>query len=98
MLSRLATATRAAAARGQPRSTSFGLSYAQHRAALSTTVNGSSKKNFVLPSLSYEYDALEPHLDSTTQEIHYKRHHQTYVSAEICFLRRKATLRWHSRS
>ncbi len=34
---------------------------------------------FTLPPLPYAYDALEPHLDKTTMEIHHRRHHQTYV-------------------
>lgn len=34
---------------------------------------------FVLPPLPYSYDALEPHIDARTMEIHYTKHHQTYV-------------------
>lgn len=33
-----------------------------------------------LPALPYAYDALEPHIDARTMEIHYARHHQTYVN------------------
>lgn len=33
-----------------------------------------------LPKLSYAYDALEPHIDAQTMEIHHSRHHQTYVN------------------
>jgi Fe-Mn family superoxide dismutase len=33
-----------------------------------------------LPELPYAYDALEPHIDATTMEIHHSRHHQTYVN------------------
>lgn len=36
--------------------------------------------NHVLPALPYGYDALEPHLDALTMEIHHSRHHQTYVN------------------
>ncbi|WP_186247821.1 superoxide dismutase [Burkholderia gladioli] len=35
---------------------------------------------YALPPLPYAYDALEPHIDAQTMEIHYTRHHQTYVN------------------
>src|SRR5580704_5563490 len=34
---------------------------------------------FTLPALPYAYDALEPHIDSTTMQIHHGKHHQAYV-------------------
>lgn len=35
---------------------------------------------YTLPTLPYAYDALEPHIDAMTMEIHYSKHHQTYVT------------------
>lgn len=35
---------------------------------------------FELPTLDYSYDALEPHLDSLTMEIHHSKHHAGYTS------------------
>ncbi len=34
---------------------------------------------YTLPELPYAYDALEPHLDAQTMEIHHSKHHQTYT-------------------
>lgn len=35
-------------------------------------------KDLQFPSLPYAYDALEPHIDAMTMEIHYTRHHKAY--------------------
>ncbi len=35
---------------------------------------------YELPKLGYAYDALEPNIDAKTMEIHYDRHHRTYVN------------------
>lgn len=35
---------------------------------------------FELPQLDYAYDALEPHIDARTMEIHHTKHHNTYVT------------------
>ena len=34
---------------------------------------------FELPKLGYAFDALEPHIDAKTMEIHFTKHHQAYV-------------------
>ncbi len=36
--------------------------------------------SFELPQLSYAYDALEPHIDARTMEIHHSKHHQGYTN------------------
>ena len=41
-----------------------------------TTVEG----NFTLPALPYAYEALEPHIDTLTMQIHHQKHHQAYVN------------------
>ena len=35
---------------------------------------------FMLPELPYAYDALEPHIDARTMEIHHSKHHGGYTS------------------
>jgi Fe-Mn family superoxide dismutase len=40
------------------------------------TINGMA---YELPKLPYPYDALEPHIDARTMEIHYTKHHQAYI-------------------
>ena len=35
---------------------------------------------FELPPLPYEFNALEPHIDARTMEIHHDKHHQAYVT------------------
>ena len=35
---------------------------------------------YSLPKLPYTYDALEPHIDKLTMEIHYSKHHNAYVT------------------
>lgn len=35
---------------------------------------------FTLPNLNYAYDALQPHIDAMTMEIHHTKHHGAYVT------------------
>jgi Fe-Mn family superoxide dismutase len=35
---------------------------------------------YELPKLPYAYDALTPHIDAKTMEIHYSKHHQAYIT------------------
>ena len=36
-------------------------------------------EKFLLPMLPYAYDALEPHIDKMTMEVHHTKHHQAYI-------------------
>ena len=36
--------------------------------------------SFTLPQLNFSYDALEPHIDARTMEIHHSKHHQGYTN------------------
>ncbi len=36
--------------------------------------------SFTLPKLDYAYNALEPHIDGRTMEIHHTKHHQGYIN------------------
>lgn len=49
---------------------------------------------FKLPALPYNYDALEPHVDAMTMEIHHQRHHQTYVNGLNCALAETRYEKW----
>ncbi|MFY0088598.1 superoxide dismutase, partial [Acinetobacter baumannii] len=35
---------------------------------------------YTLPPLPYAHDALEPHVDALTMEIHHAKHHQAYIN------------------
>lgn len=42
--------------------------------------NADHAHEYKLPKLPYKYDALEPHIDKRTMEIHYSKHHKGYVN------------------
>jgi Fe-Mn family superoxide dismutase len=48
---------------------------------LTAQVAASGVDEWVLPKLPYAFDALEPHIDARTMEIHYSKHHQAYITA-----------------
>jgi superoxide dismutase, Fe-Mn family len=48
-------------------------------------------KKYELPKLPYAYDALEPHIDARTMEIHHTKHHQTYTDKLNAALEKCAT-------
>ncbi|MBI4544120.1 MAG: superoxide dismutase [Gemmatimonadetes bacterium] len=47
---------------------------------------------FKLPELGYPYDALEPHIDARTMEIHHSKHHGTYTTNLNAALEKHAEL------
>src|SRR5262244_907647 len=52
-----------------------GLAFAQGAPAAATPSGP-----FTVPPLPYPFDALEPHIDAKTMEIHHDKHHQAYVT------------------
>src|ERR1700677_4965390 len=49
-------------------------------ASTSTGKGAAPQMTFSLPPLPYAYDALEPHIDARTMEIHHDKHHAAYVN------------------
>ena len=51
---------------------------------------------YSVPDLAYGFDALEPHIDARTMEIHHDKHHATYVQKLNDALKDQAE--WQGRS
>lgn len=84
-----------AAAIAQPTATLASASSASARRLLSQSELGwdEAKGEYTLPRLPYAYDALEPHLDAATMEIHHARHHAGYVRGMNTALAKLADIR-----
>jgi superoxide dismutase, Fe-Mn family len=57
---------------------------------------GTTSQPFTLPKLAYAYDALEPHIDAKTMEIHHTKHHQAYITNANNALKDQASLKGKS--
>tara|TARA_B100001057_G_scaffold227039_2_gene227438 strand:- start:86906 stop:87637 length:732 start_codon:yes stop_codon:yes gene_type:complete len=56
------------------------LSFFHERNFSNFKTNKKNIMNFTLPELKYSYDALEPHFDARTMEIHHTKHHAGYTN------------------
>jgi Fe-Mn family superoxide dismutase len=54
---------------------------------------GANIQPFTLPPMAFAYDALEPHFDARTMEIHHAKHHQAYINAANKALEARPDLR-----
>jgi superoxide dismutase, Fe-Mn family len=55
------------------------LAPSQAAAQTAASAGTAGKPGYTLPKLPYAYDALEPHIDARTMEIHHDKHHQAYI-------------------
>ncbi len=69
----------AALALGSLVTTAIGNNVIESAAFIEKEIPADGEK-FSLPALPYSYDALEPHIDKMTMEIHHTKHHQSYVT------------------
>ena len=53
---------------------------AYHNFSIAGEVKGEERMTFELPALPYASDALEPHIDARTMEIHHGKHHAAYTN------------------
>lgn len=56
------------------------LPYPARAAAAATPAATPAAGSYVLPALPYTFDALEPHIDKLTMEIHHDKHHAAYIA------------------
>lgn len=62
----------------------LGFGAAANRATAAAAGSGAGPaQGMSLPKLDYAYDALEPHIDARTMEIHHSRHHQAYITNAV---------------